>query len=123
MSGAGKQLTTVDYLKEAEHIVSNMEGATQVGFSEQHNYRDTLVLNVKTGLELTVERLMADYCKRAKDAEAQAQKLREALCNLANEISGLLGRAELAIREEVGHTNVNILLKRLGAARLVLGGK
>ena len=37
--------------QEAEHIVSNMEGATQVVFSEENDYRNTLLLNVKAGLK------------------------------------------------------------------------
>ena len=73
-------VSTVESAREAELIVSNMEGATQVEFSEEYDYRSTLVLNVKAGLE-----------RHAAHVTAALQQRLDKMIKERNEIKALLG--------------------------------
>lgn len=50
----------------------------------------------------------------------RAAELKKALAALCNEVSGILSLGELAMREAVGHTNVNCLRTRLEEAQSAL---
>src|SRR5206468_2606030 len=53
--------------REAERIVSNMEGATQVQFPEEHGYRNTLILNVEAGLKRFAGQPVTDRSKSVRE--------------------------------------------------------
>lgn len=66
--------------------------------------------------------------RHAADLEALVQKderirmLEKALAKLVNEVSVVIGIGEVALRHEVGNTNVNVLILRVEEAGAALGG-
>jgi hypothetical protein len=51
---------------------------------------------------------------------AATPDLLTALINLSNEVLGSISLAELAIRQEIGNTNYNVLIQRAEEARAVI---
>jgi hypothetical protein len=60
------------------------------------------------------------WARNADEERARCLRLEDALRSLVNEATGVLTYGEHALREKVGHTNVNCLQRRIAEAREAL---
>ena len=63
---------------------------------------------------------LTDAERSPSPAALDAGAFREIMRRLVHEVSGLLGIIEPQMREAAGHTNINVLVRRLEEARVLL---